>query len=151
MNTDDSGQEFPIGMVKFPLDKIERQDEYDLELEIPDENDEKIITAKINAKIRFIWSWYKYYQDLYTKSEKHLQNYTNTIQRTNNLLENLNEPLKYFEVVEDNEYQKEFSKKEKEIIFIKQLGSVMDHKKQYEVADKLENMIKNTFSNNFIR
>jgi hypothetical protein len=58
LTIDRRGTKEILGAVKFPLDKIERQEEYDLELEIPDENDERIITAKINAKIKFIWSIY---------------------------------------------------------------------------------------------
>jgi hypothetical protein len=86
-NTED--EEISIGTVRFPLDKIENQDEYDVLLEIPDEEDEKIINAKINAKIKFVWSIYKLYQDLFAKSEKALQTYKQLLDKSNQYLENL--------------------------------------------------------------
>ena len=100
-NINENNSENLIGTVKFPLDTIEKQEEYDLELEIPDEEDEKVINAKINAKIRFIWSIYKYYQDLYTKSERSLQNYNSQLQKTYQLLDSLNEPMKYLIMAEE--------------------------------------------------
>lgn len=161
-NDEISGRKEVLGTVSFPLNKIERQDEYDLELEIPDENDENVNMAKINAKIQFIWSIYKYYQDLLTKSERVLQNCQAMLVKTNKLLENLNEPLRFFEAV-DNRGDFNFPNNEADMgrgfgdgnnslgtLRVKSTANTQeDHTKQYEVADKLENFIKNTFSKFF--
>ncbi len=149
INTDDRTGKDILGTVKFPLDRIERQEEYDLELEIPDENDENLIMAKINAKIQFIWSVYKYYQDLSTKNERTLQNCANMLQKTTSLLENLNEPFKFVEFVgnkNENSWNVEESTPNK--IQYKTSAGHQDHTQQYEVADKLENFIKTSFSKN---
>ena len=160
MNMDDNDVESALGTVKFPLDKIEKQEEYDLELEIPDEYDERIINAKINAKIRFVWSTYKYYQDLYAKSERVLQNYNAMLTRTFQLIENLNEPLKYFNVMEDNfENQKEIVRDGSSNILRSKGGNInigaggttnVNHTKQYQYADQVEDFIKNTLSKFFL-
>lgn len=156
LNTDQFGQKEVIGAVKFPLDRIEKQEEYDLELEIPDENDDRIIMAKINAKIKFVWSVYKLYQDKLNKSERLLQNYNNMLQKTNKLLENLNEPMRFFQAVEekyDSDNKSNNSEDRANKIKLKgkkhtdTLGNqLVDHTKQYEMADKLENLLKTTLS-----
>jgi hypothetical protein len=161
INNDDS-EKLTLGTVKFPLDRIERQEEYELELEIPDEDDENLIMAKINAKIQFIWSIYKYYQDMYTKNERALQNCNIMLQKTTRLLENLNEPFKFVEMVGSGLPQ--VSNKEEEnrkdapskIVYKKQEPSHVqlrpqahpEHADQYQMADKIENLIKTSFSKN---
>ena len=164
MNNDETtGRKEVLGTVSFPLYKIERQDEYDLELEIPDEHDENVNMAKINAKIQFIWSIYKYYQDQLTKSERVLANCQAMLQKTNRLLENLNEPFKYMEAVEDRNNRQADHAALNEADFARGFGegnnttslrvrstttagTQENHTKQYEVADKLENFIKTTIS-----
>jgi hypothetical protein len=160
-NDEMTGRKEVLGTVSFPLYKIERQDEYDLELEIPDENDENVNMAKINAKIQFIWSIYKYYQDLLTKSERVLQNCQAMLQKTNRLLENLNEPFKYMEAMENRDnraadlavnepdYARGFGEGNNSLNTLRvksTAGTIENHTKQYEVADKLENFIKTTIS-----
>jgi myo-inositol-1-phosphate synthase len=159
MNTDSTGYKSVIGSVQFPLDKIENQEEYDVLLEIPDEHDEKIINAKINAKIKFFWSMYKYFQDLYAKSEKILGQYKNLIEKSNLLLENLNEPMKFFTAVEDNVNRRDntspipTAQLQQSISF--DHGTLSQKKvnndfnmanPQYQYADKVENFIKSTLS-----
>jgi hypothetical protein len=170
LNTDRKGAKEILGTVKFPLDKIERQEEYDLELEIPDENDERIITAKINAKIKFIWSIYKYYQDLLAKSERNLQNCNAMLQKTNKLIENLNEPLKFVEGLGDK-FESENNNKSRnndsfdrhnvikakaargpirsqQVVDESPQGISKNNNMQYIYADKIENFVKGTFSKN---
>ena len=90
MNKDDTNTEARIGMVNFSLSKIENQQEYDVLLEIHDEEYENIIKAKINAKIKFTWSFYLLYQELHSISEKKLENLQISLQNIRQLLENLN-------------------------------------------------------------
>lgn len=93
LNTDRLNIESIIGEVRFPLDQLENQEEYDILLEIPDEEDDEIINAKVNAKIQFIWSPFKMYQDLHAKSEKIINTYNNMIAKSNHLLQNLSGTL----------------------------------------------------------
>jgi hypothetical protein len=59
-------------------------------LEIPDPNNEEIVNAKINAKIKFFWSHYKYYTDLYNASEKRVKLIKSSLDKCYQLLDNLN-------------------------------------------------------------
>lgn len=158
VNTDSSGRQAIIGTVRFPLDTITNQEEYDVLLEIPDEDDEKIINAKINSKINFIWSTYKHHQDQHTKSEKALNQYKNLLEKSNQLLENLNEPLKFASAVEhqsqrkvenpfsDHDSQNMSHVQQQSTIKVKTQSTGIDKTKQYEYADKVEDFIKNTLS-----
>lgn len=165
INNDDVHNEKQIlGTVRFPLESIERQEEYELELEIPDDNDENIIMAKINAKVHFIWSMYKYYQDMLTKSERVLNNCTAMLQKTNRLLENLNEPFKYLEYVGrsdakvknllEEEIEKphrlNYRSQHNPPSHSNQSATIgLENNNQYKYADQLENFIKTTFSKIF--
>ncbi len=59
-------------------------------LEIHDEQNDNFVKAKINAKIKFVWSMYKLYQDMFNASEKKLKNLQNLLDKSYQLLENLN-------------------------------------------------------------
>lgn len=76
--------------MKFSLNLIERQDEYDVLLEVPDINDEGEIYAKINAKIQFIWSLHKFYNDELVKSEDNFNKIKTLISAKQQVLSNLN-------------------------------------------------------------
>lgn len=79
-----------LGIVKFSLGMIANQEEYDVVLEIPDTEDENIIIAKINAKIQFIWSFFKLYTDKLSKSEENIYNLQLSLQKKKNVLSHLN-------------------------------------------------------------
>lgn len=76
-----------MGKIKFPLKQITNQDEYDAILEIPDENDDKLIILKVKAKLRFIWSYSKLFQDLIIKSEKAISVYERSLEKSNQLVD----------------------------------------------------------------
>jgi len=76
-----------LGKIKFPLKQITNQDEYDAILEIPDENDDKLIILKVKAKLRFIWSYSKLFQDLIIKSEKAISVYERSLEKSNQLVD----------------------------------------------------------------
>ena len=59
-------------------------------LEVPDPNDENEVYAKINAKIQFIWSFYKFYSEELVKSEERINNLKNLIYQKQTILKNLN-------------------------------------------------------------
>lgn len=58
-----------IGKVKFPIEKLESQDEFEIDIGIPDDYKSDEYLATIKTKIQSIRSYYKYYQILATKSE----------------------------------------------------------------------------------
>jgi hypothetical protein len=145
-----------VGTVKFSLNSIKEQNEYDLELVIPENNNPKKNLAKIIGKIRFIWSHYNYYQDLHRRSENMLKTHENNLQKSKVLLENLNEPLKYFNVLE-NKYENQPKirpDEQKNVIYGEDGADIGDaglrpnpnNQRQYQIADKVEDLIKTTFS-----
>lgn len=79
-----------LGIVKFSLGMIANQEEYDVVLEIPDPDDESNVTAKINAKIQFIWSFYKLYSEKLSKTEENIYNLQLSLQKKRTVLNHLN-------------------------------------------------------------
>jgi len=74
--------------MRFHLKDVDSQDEYEVVLDIIDENKSNI--AKVNCKLSFIWAYYSYYQDLINKTEKKINHYNQTIVKSNKILEILN-------------------------------------------------------------
>lgn len=69
---------------------IGNQDEYDVILEIPDYSVEEYnICAKINAKIQFIWSYYKFYNEKLLKTEENIYNLQLALQKKRAVLTHL--------------------------------------------------------------
>jgi len=68
-------QVFDIGSKVFPLDDINSQEEYLVQIVIPETDNPNKIAAYINAKIIFYMSDYKYYESLRKKQEKRLKKY----------------------------------------------------------------------------
>jgi len=85
-----------LGIVKFSLGMISNQEEYDVVLEIPDPEDENSITAKINAKIQFIWSFYKLYSEKLSQTEENIYNLQLSLQKKRTVLNHLNGINFYF-------------------------------------------------------
>ncbi len=90
VDPDDNTKQITLGSVRFSLNLIERQEEYDVLLEVPDVNDDKDVYAKINAKIQFIWSLHKFYTDELVKSEERFSKIKSLISAKQNVLSNLN-------------------------------------------------------------
>lgn len=78
------------------MNLIQKQEEYDVLLEVPDLNDEREVHAKINAKIQFIWSLHKFYSDELIKTEERFNNIKNMIYQKQNILKNLNGKSLFF-------------------------------------------------------
>jgi len=68
-------QVFDIGSKVFPLDDINSQEEYLVQIEVPEMDNSNKIAAYINAKIILYISDYKYYESLRKKQEKRLKKY----------------------------------------------------------------------------
>lgn len=86
------GDQVIVGSVQFDLNKIDKQEDYDVTLEILEEEDDSNspINSKINAKISFIWSFFEYYMDQLKRTEKNVKSYKALLDKSNSLLENLN-------------------------------------------------------------
>ncbi len=65
---------FEIGNKNFPLNEIKSQDEYEVQIIIPDNNNESIANAEINCKILFFWSYFHFFDDKRKKIEKKVNN-----------------------------------------------------------------------------
>ena len=65
---------FEIGNKNFPLKEIKSQDEYEVQIIIPDNNNESIAIAEINCKILFYWSDFHFFDDKRKKIEKKVNN-----------------------------------------------------------------------------
>jgi len=85
-----------LGRVNLPLDeKFPTQDEYVLDIGIPDEMSNNNI-ATISTKIQFIRSYKQYYDDLAINSEKNKESLEQSLRESQKLFENLNEPFGFF-------------------------------------------------------
>ena len=71
----DRDQVFDIGSRVFPLDDINSQEEYLVQIIIPEMDNPDQIAAYINAIIVLYWSDYKHYERLKRKQEKRLKKY----------------------------------------------------------------------------
>ena len=69
------GKEFDIGSKIFPLTEIDSQEEYFVQIMVPEINRPEEIAAYINATIVLYMSDYKYYEKLREKQEKILTQY----------------------------------------------------------------------------
>jgi len=90
VDPNDNTNQITLGSVRFSLNLIERQEEYDVLLEVPDVNDDRDVYAKINAKIQFIWSLHKFYTEELVKSEERFNKIKSLITAKQNVLSNLN-------------------------------------------------------------
>ena len=90
VDTTNPNNQISFGVVRFSLNLIECQEEYDVLLEVPDIENNNNVYAKINAKIQFIWSLHKYYNDEFVKSEERYNNIKSLINSKQNVLLNLN-------------------------------------------------------------
>jgi len=75
--------------MRFHLNTIETQEEYEVILDLLEEN-KKDVVAKINCKIHFLWSFREFYHNLMIKSEKKINHFNETIQKSNKIIESLN-------------------------------------------------------------
>lgn len=127
-----------LGQSKVPLNKIINQDEYEIELEISDENNDRSIW-NVGAKITLIWSYYKLYQDNFNKSETNYNNYYNKFEKSTVILENLTDPFKFLQQVDNR-----VSKEHQDLSVITDSGNYLHI--QFKVADQVEDFIKTTLS-----
>jgi len=78
-----------LGEIRFHLNAVDTQEEYEVVLDVIEDSTKSTI-AKINCKIKFVWSLYKLYQDLLNKAEKKINKYITTIMKSNKIIDVLN-------------------------------------------------------------
>ena len=87
----DKDQIFDIGNKVFPLDDINTQEEYLVQIIVPEINDEKQIAAYINAKIILYWNDYKKYEQQKKKAETKLKKLIIALNQANDYLKKVRE------------------------------------------------------------
>ena len=92
IKVDEENVESIIGSKKFPLDQITSQEEYLVQITIPEmEGEEEIAAAIINCKIVLFWSDYEYFEEKKKKSENKLKKIKDASTKTNYYLQKIKE------------------------------------------------------------
>jgi hypothetical protein len=124
-------------------------------LEIPDPNNEEIINAKINAKIKFFWSHHMHYTDLYNTSEKRVKLLKGSLDKCHQLLDSLNgiyllnlEPFKTMEEDRVEEYRKQRNmvQYESELSVNKKKQMITFTPLEHQIAETVEATIQQKLS-----
>ena len=92
IKVDEDDVESIIGSKRFPLDQITSQEEYLVQITIPElEGEEEIAAAIINCKIVLFWSDYEYFEEKKKKSENKLKKIKEASNKTNYYLQKIKE------------------------------------------------------------
>ncbi len=106
IKVDEDNSESIIGSKRFPLDQITSQEEYLVQITIPEkEGDEEIAAAIINCKIVLFWSDYEFYEEKKKKSDAKLKKIKEASYKMNNYLQKIKEiygDLKAYELGYNN-------------------------------------------------
>ena len=78
--------EFDIGSKIFPLDDITSQEEYFVQIVVPEIDNKEQVAAYINATILLYMSDYKYYESMLRKQEKRMKKYKNAANKASEYL-----------------------------------------------------------------
>ena len=87
----DKGSEFTIGSKIFPLDEISSQEEYCVQIVIPEIEDPNKVAAYIKATIVLYMSDFKYYEDLRKNQENRLKIFQNAVDKSYKYLQDVRE------------------------------------------------------------
>jgi len=105
IKVDENNNESEIGSKRFPLDEITSQEEYIVQITIPEIEDEEQIAAFINCKIVLFWSDYEFFEEKKKKSEAKLKKIKEASSKTNYYLQKIKEiygDLKAYELNYNN-------------------------------------------------
>ena len=91
IKVDENNNESEIGSKRFPLDEITSQEEYIVQITIPEIEDEEQIAAFINCKIVLFWSDYEFFEEKKKKSEQKLKKLNDALNKTNYYLQKIKE------------------------------------------------------------
>ena len=87
----DNRERFMIGKKLFPLNTIESQDEYEVQIIIPEKNDDTKPAAHINCKIYFYWSDFLFYDEKRKKEEKRVNGLQRAVKKLKKYQDEINE------------------------------------------------------------
>jgi hypothetical protein len=90
-NSDDF---YDLSKKVFPLEEITTQDEYGVQITLPEEKNQDQVVAFINAKITLHWSDYKFYLDKVKNSEIRIHKLNEALFKVNQYLSQINELYK---------------------------------------------------------
>ena len=106
LTVDEDNVESIIGSKRFPLDQITSQEEYLVQITIPEmEGEEEISAAIINCKIVLFWSDYEFFEEKKKKSENKLKKIKEASNKTSYYLQKIKEiygDLKAYELGYNN-------------------------------------------------
>ena len=91
IKVDENNNESEIGSKRFPLDEITSQEEYIVQITIPEIDDEDQVAAFINCKIVLFWSDYEFFEEKKKKSEQKLKKLNDALNKTNYYLQKIKE------------------------------------------------------------
>ena len=91
IKVDENNNESEIGSKRFPLDEITSQEEYIVQITIPEVEDEDQVAAYINCKIVLFWSDYEFYEEKKKKSEQKLKKLKEAANKTSYYLQKIKE------------------------------------------------------------
>jgi hypothetical protein len=91
IKVDENNNESEIGSKRFPLDEITSQEEYLVQITIPEIEDEEQVAAHINCKIVLFWSDYEFFEEKKKKSEQRLKKLNDALNKTNYYLQKIKE------------------------------------------------------------
>ena len=75
----------------FPLEEITTQDEYGVQITLPEERDQDQVVAFINSKISLHWSDYKFYTEKIKNSEIRIRKLNEASSKVNQYISQINE------------------------------------------------------------
>ena len=108
IKVDEDNVESIIGSKRFPLDQITSQEEYLVQITIPEmEGEQEIAAAIINCKIVLFWSDYEFFEEKKKKSEMKLKKIKEASNKANYYLQKIKEiygDLKSYELGFNNNY-----------------------------------------------
>ena len=123
-----------LGKSEVPLSSITNQEEYELDLEITSDNNDKEVLLVLRTKVTFIWSFLQKYEEqrnfLIKKAEKNEEMH----KKTKVILDNLDKPFNLMSVQLDKVKNNQNSSKP------------TTSAKEYEYADKIESYIKSSLN-----
>ena len=99
-----NGEEIILGNKEFPLDKITSQEEYEVDIDVPDINDSNTVISSISAKILLYWSDYQFFSDKRDKTELKIKKIENIIYEIRKYLRDIDLIYKKQNIINDTNY-----------------------------------------------
>ena len=157
----DNGEQFTLGSIDFNLDSLDKQESYEVEIEIPELEDKNNTVAKLKVIVKFYWNDYFNYSEQKKASDELLENIQKALNKSIKYLQMLSEPLSIQTMntiqkdplleVRDHENQKtnlmyNSNNLYKEQNDIQNDNEVIDSSPASPALAQLENLIKSSFN-----